>query len=152
MNITFQPITRENWEEALRLKVHPEQAAFAPSPAESLAVAYIKPWDEALDPYAIYVNGVMVGLFYLSYTPNSVDNYWIGGFIIDRNHQRKGYGRASLLAILEWIPRQHPNCREVKLTVEKDNSVAQQLYQSLGFNDTGRLNRDGEIIYTLPLK
>jgi len=45
--------------------------------------------------------------------------------------------------------RQRGNCREVNLTVEKDNIVAQGLYKSLGFGDTGSVNKYGEIIYTL---
>jgi GNAT superfamily N-acetyltransferase len=27
--------------------------------------------------------------------------YWIGGLIIDRRHQRRGYGRAAVLELLE---------------------------------------------------
>jgi len=51
IDINFQPITRENWEEALKIKLTREQLKnnFAPSIAESLAAAYVKPWDEALD-------------------------------------------------------------------------------------------------------
>ena len=49
MSISFEPVTRENWEDVLKLKIRPEQQKFAPSAAESLAAAYIKPWDEALD-------------------------------------------------------------------------------------------------------
>jgi diamine N-acetyltransferase len=69
MSISFKPVTRENWEDALKLQVRPEQMKFAPSVAESLASAYIKPWDEALDPYVIYADDQLVGLFYISYTP-----------------------------------------------------------------------------------
>jgi len=82
MKLRFEPITRENWETALKLQVHPHQEKYVPSVAVSLAAAHVKPWDEALDPYLIYVNEILVGFFYISYTPNSVDNYWIGGFFI----------------------------------------------------------------------
>jgi diamine N-acetyltransferase len=150
--IHFEPFTRDNWEAALKLQVDPSQSKFAPSVAESLAAAYIKPWDEALDPYIIYDGETMAGCFYLSYTPGSESNYWIGGFIIDRKHQGKGLGKASLKEILRFVGRTHPNCREVNLTVEKDNVVAQGLYKSLGFGDTGRVNKYGEIIYTLKVR
>ena len=150
--IQFKPFDRDNWEEALKLEVFPEQKPFAPTVAESLASAYIKPWDEALDPYIIYIGDQMVGCFYVSYTPNSKDNYWIGGLLIDKNSQRKGYGKAALREILKFIPRIHPNCEEMKLTVEKNNRVAQRLYKSLGFGDTGEVNKYDEIIYTLPVE
>jgi len=150
-NIRFEPFTRDNWEEALKLEVKPEQKQFAPTVAESLASAYIIPWDEALDPYVIIADDKMVGVFYISYTPHSLDNYWIGGFIIDKNYQGQGYGKAALKEILKFIPRLHPECKELKLTVEKDNLTAQGLYKSLGFDDSGELNKYGEIIYTLPV-
>lgn len=150
-DITFKEYTRDNWEKALKLEVLPEQKKFAPTIAESLASAYIKPWDEALDPYLIYLDDKMIGAFYLSYTPDSKNNYWIGGFMIDKNYQNKGYGRQVLPDILNFISKAYPKCEEIKLTVEQDNIVAQKLYKSLGFDDTGKKNRYGEIIYTLPV-
>ena len=151
MRIQFESFARHNWEDALKLSVHEAQKAFVPTVAESLAAAYIKPWDEALDPYVIYVDDRLVGCFYVSYTPDSQDNYWIGGFMIDREFQGRGYGCASLKEILRFIPKVHPRCREVKLTVEKGNEIAQKLYRSLGFDDTGETNKYDEIIYVLPV-
>ncbi len=150
-NIRFEAVTRDNWEEAMKMAVKPEQQKFAPSVAESLAAAYVKPWDEALDPYIVYADDTMIGLFYISYTPESVDNYWIGGFIIDQKYQNQGYGKAVLRQILQFIPSIHSQCREMKLTVEKDNVIAQKLYKGMGFSDTGEENKYGEIIYTLPV-
>ena len=147
----FKTYTRDNWEEALKLEVHPEQKIFCPTIAESLAAAYIKPWDEALDPYLIYLDDNLIGAFYISYTPESKDNYWLGGFMIDKKYQNKGYGKQALPDILKYISSTHPNCKEIKLTVEKDNIIAQKLYKSLGFDDTGETNKYGEIIYTLPV-
>jgi diamine N-acetyltransferase len=152
MSISFRPVTRENCEEALKLQVSPEQMKFAPSVAESLASAYIKPWDEALDPFVICVDDQLVGLFYISYTPDSKDNYWIGGFIIDRKFQGRGYGRRALREMLSFVPTVHPNCQEIKLTVEKENLTAQKLYRSLGFDSEGETNKYGEIIYTFPVE
>ncbi len=151
MEIRFEPITRENWEAALKLQVHPNQEKYVPSVAVSLASAYVKPWDEALDPYLICINDELVGFFYISYTPDSRDNYWIGGFFIDKTHQRKGYGNVALLQIMTTLPELHPNCEIVHLTVEPDNEVAQKLYKSLGFKDTGKMNKYGEIVYKIPV-
>ena len=78
------------------LQVYSYQEKFVPSVSESLAAAYVKPWDDVLDPYLIHMNDLLVGFFYVSYTPNSCNNYWIGGFFIDMQYQRKGYVKASL--------------------------------------------------------
>ena len=150
--IRFEQFNRDNWEEAMQMEILPEQKKFAPTVAESLAAAYIKPWDEALDPYIIFIDDTMIGCFYISYTPESEDNYWIGGFIIDKKYQRRGYGKAALSEILRFLPTIHPQCRKAMLTVEKDNCVAQSLYKCLGFGDTGRVNKYDEIIYTLDIR
>ena len=151
-NIFFVPITKENWKTALELEVHPEQQKFVPSPSESLASAYIKPWDEALDPYAIMLDNKMIGLFYLSYTPNSVDNYWLGGFFIDKKYQGSGYGKLSLGKILNFILSIHPNCQQIKLTVEQENNVARTLYESIRFITDNKVNKYDEIIYAINFK
>ena len=109
-SFTFQPITRDNWEEVLKLSVYDHQKTFVPSPAESLAAAYVVPWDEAFDPYGIYHENNLIGLFYLSYTPDSIDNYWLGGFQIDKSYQGKGLGKKALKEILTFIKLIHPKC------------------------------------------
>lgn len=148
-NMQIIPITKENWETALELEVRPDQKKFVPSAAESIASAYIKPWDEALDPYAIMLDDKMIGLFYISYTPDSIDNYWIGGFFINKNHQGSGYGKLSFSKILRFIPTVHSNCQEMKLTVEEENDVARNLYENVGFVTDNKVNKYGEIIYSI---
>ncbi len=150
--ICFVPVTKENWETALELEVHPQQQKFVPSPAESLASAYIKPWDEALDPFAIMLENKMIGLFYVSYTPESKDNYWIGGFFIDKKYQGLGYGKLSLNKILEFIQSIHPKSQQIKLTVEKENTIARTLYESIGFITDNKVNKYDEIIYSVNIR
>lgn len=118
-DICIKEITKNNWEEAFELSVHESQKSFVPNIAESLAFAYIKPWDEALDPYVLYENNRIIGAFYISYTPNSEENYWIGGFQIDKELQGKGYGKQALNKIIEYIKEKHRKCKVISLTVEK---------------------------------
>lgn len=143
----FIAIDRHNWEEALNIKVRRDQKKFVPSVLESLACAYIKPWDEAFDPYLIKCNGKSVGIFYLSYTPNSIDNYWIGGFQIDKKSQGKGIGKKAFIAIIEFIKKTHTHCKLISLTVEKSNTLAANLYSQCNFITDGQCNRDDEVIY-----
>ncbi|MBN2796822.1 MAG: hypothetical protein JXR88_15535 [Clostridia bacterium] len=69
--IEILPVTRENWEEAMLLS---EGDTTFVSVAEGLAAAYVKPWDEALDPYVILYDEKIIGFIYVSYTPMSIDN------------------------------------------------------------------------------
>lgn len=148
MNIV--EINRENWEAYLSLKVRDDQKAFVPSPAEAMAAAYVKPWDEALDVYGLYKDRP-VGMFYISYTPKSLDNYWLGGFFVDEKYQGKGYGREGLETIIEWFRMNFIEAEELWLTVESENIVAKKLYTSFGFEPVGQVNKYGEEKYRLKI-
>jgi diamine N-acetyltransferase len=99
MDITFKPVTRENWQEALQLSVYPEQQEFVadmtPPVAIALAKAYVRPGNKQVEPYAIYNRDKMIGFFNLHYTPDSIDDFWIFHFFIDKAYQRQGYGKAT---------------------------------------------------------
>jgi diamine N-acetyltransferase len=139
MTISLKSVTRENWEEALSLKVNETQNGFVPSVAVSLAKVYIKPDGENVEyiPFAIYDNEKMVGFIMHAYVENTTNMYWINGFIIDEMYQGKGYGRAALAEMVRWIKNRFSNCKEIRLTVYKDNQVACTLYKSFGFLPTG---------------
>lgn len=147
--IKIQPLTRDNWEQAVKISLEDEQKSLVPSVFEGIAFAFIKPWDEALDPYVLEVEGKIFGFFYLSYTPGSVDNYWIGGFQVDKLYQGKGNGKRALSAIIDFIREQHPECKIISLTVERNNIIAQKLYKSMLFVDEKMTNQDDEVIYRL---
>lgn len=149
--ITIVPINKENWEEAVKIAVTEVQRVCVPSVTESLAYAYIKPWDEELDPYLLYLGPLLIGFFYISYSPDSMDNYWIGGFQIDQAYQSKGYGRQSLQQIISFIRNTHQKCEVLSLTVEANNEVAIKLYEDFGFICHHQENSDGEVIFKLPL-
>lgn len=147
--ITIQEVTRENWPEACDLKVAPEQEEYVPSVAISVAEGYIRPHkQEIVTPYAIYADGEMVGFFAYSYDPESTDNYWINGFLIDKRFQGKGLGKAAFAAIIEHVRKTFSQCNRVGLTVHPDNAPARKLYEAFGFRDSGELY-EGELVHYL---
>ncbi|WP_206098630.1 alpha/beta fold hydrolase [Paenibacillus silvae] len=62
--VQIQPVTRDKWEQALQISLHEHQTHLVPGVMEGLAYAYIKPWDEAFDPYVLEYNGLDVIRFY----------------------------------------------------------------------------------------
>jgi ribosomal protein S18 acetylase RimI-like enzyme len=65
------------------------------------------------------------------------ESFWIGGLIIDRRHQRRGYGRAVVAQLLDRAASD--GHREAALSYDSENTLAQSLYASMGFVETGEL-------------
>lgn len=146
--IELKAVTRDNWEEAMALTYGDDTFV---SVSEGLAAAYVKPWDEALDPYVIELDDKIIGFIYVSYTPNSLDDYWIGGFYIHPDYRGKGYGKKSMLAMIHLIQENNEKCQGVRLTVDKNNTRAKSMYESMGFKTEGETNAYDEVRYLLKL-
>ena len=144
--IYIRHYSKDNFDEAIALKVSDAQKKFCPSIEMSLAVEYISPWDEKVDHYLIYDDENMIGAFYVSYTPLSKNNYWVGGFFIDHRFQNMGYGKKAMLNIIDFLKDKHPEMELLSLTVVPENDIAYRLYKSLGFISTGKYNDEGELI------
>ncbi|WP_427137354.1 GNAT family N-acetyltransferase [Psychrobacillus psychrodurans] len=76
-------------------------------------------------------------------------NYWICRLMIDYTQQRKGYGRKVTQLILDEMKQLH-DCKSIYLSTEPDNEVAIKLYESFGFQKTGKMN-EGEAEFVLNL-
>ncbi|TWT24809.1 GNAT family N-acetyltransferase [Planomicrobium sp. CPCC 101110] len=141
MDIHLQPVTRKNWEEALTLQVKEAQRSFTPSVAVSLAKIAIKPDGDHVTylPFAIYEQDSLVGFIMHAYEEGTDNMYWINGFLIDEKQQGKGYGKAAFAEMVRWITKRFPECREIRLTVHKDNHAARSLYIHFGFRPTGEV-------------
>ena len=154
-SISFQEISEADWRATLQLTVHPDQqrfvADYVPIAAIILAKAYIRPGGLQWMPYAIRAQDQLIGLLALVYESNSAANYWIYHFFIDQEQQGKGQGKAALHALVTFIQQQHPNCQHLKLTVHPENTRAQRLYTSMGFQPTGE-HQAGEPVYAVRVR
>lgn len=150
MNIQLRVVTRENWEDALKLQVKENQRKFVPAVAVSLAKVYIKPDGDNVEytPFAIYDGDHMVGFIMHAVVRETTDMYWINGFIIDQSQQGKGYGKVALQESIYLIKNTFKVCKEIRLTVHKDNIPAKKLYERYGFQPLGH-DYDGEQVYRL---
>ena len=63
--------------------------------------------------------------------------------------QGKGYGKAALLLAIEYLKEQY-NVSEVFLSFEPDNTIAERLYSSIGFQRTGEII-DNEVVMCLKI-
>ena len=155
LELNLRPVTQDNWQEALKLTVRPDQqqfvAAYEPIVAVALSKAYIHLGGATWIPYAVYAGTVMVGFVELAYWPDAPSQYWIFHFFIDQQYQGQGYGRAALEALIRLVKREHQMCDALFLVVHPDNHRAQLLYLHAGFRLTGEM-RWGEPVYQLSLR
>lgn len=142
--ITLKPITKDNWRDVcVRLKLEEDQKHFVAPNWYSVLEAM---FNENFTSRAIYANEELVG-YTLYGTDPEADEWWIIRLMIDKDQQKKGYGRAAMLALIDTI-RQQPGCNAIHISFEPENDVARKLYAALGFEDTGRVE-DGEVVYRL---
>ncbi len=145
MDITFRPVTRENFSAVTELAVTPEQAEFVAPNLYSLAEAYVEPtWT----PLAIYAGDQLVGFAQFG-RDDETGRWWIMRYMIDAQHQGRGYGTGALPGLIELIVERH-GCSELFLGYEPENEVASRLYARLGFAPTGERS-GGEIVARLDL-
>lgn len=141
LNISLKPVTRDNWLDALNLKVKDDQSEFVPTVAVSLAKVHVKPDGDLVEylPFAIYDGDAMIGFIMHAFEEHTTHSYWINGFLIDSSAQGKGYGKAALLLMIDYIKGRFSQSQEIRLTVHKNNTTAYKLYQSIGFMETGHI-------------
>lgn len=131
--VQIKPVTKDNLDEVLSLRISDDQAGYVSTTAESLAQAYV--YQDTAFPFAVYSDQEIVGFIMMGYYEEK-QYYTLWKLLIDRNHQHKGYGRKALeLGIAFLKDRFH--AREIYTGVIPGNRTAKHLYESLGFRETG---------------
>jgi len=160
--IRLEKINGKNVWEILELRVGETQKSFVAPNDVSIIEAYI-----ALShhghafPFGIYDGGTPVGFCMIGFGADddwedapaiAKCNYNLWRFMIDERYQGKGYGRAAMNRILDFIAGEPCGPAEYCwLSYEPENTAAKALYASFGFRETGEWDGD-EIIAALKLK
>lgn len=147
MNITLREVNRDNWLSIVRLQVADDQKSFVASNAVSLAQAYYEP-EHKLVPLGAFDNDIPVGfVMYGQYHHEGQDLWLIFRMMVDKNHQRKGYGRAIMQQTIERM-KTLSDSENIYISFLPENTAAKNLYAGVGFEDTGTMDED-EIVYRL---
>ena len=150
MNLHFEPITRQNRLEALRLEVGEGQENFIEPVSQCLSEARR---NLVWKPVAICDGNRVVGfaMYGCFAQPEPEGQLWLDRLLIDRAYQGRGYGAGAVAALLERLPKEYGKDR-VFLSVYDDNQGAIRLYEKLGFAFNGELDTKGErvMVYTVP--
>lgn len=132
--VELRELTRENMREVMFLSVSDEQDEYVAPNAESIAEAAYVPqsWLRG-----IYADGEPVGLVLLAERPDEAW-YYVWRFMVDQNHQRKGYGKRAMELVIEHV-KTLPNASELFLTYIPGEHGPEHFYRSLGFDTTGKV-------------
>ena len=147
--LRLEKITGKNVWSILKLRVSQDQESFvAPN---DISITF---------PFGIYEDDIPVGFLMVGF---DADDYWedapsiakgnynLWRLMIDKNYQKKGYGKEAVRLVLEFI-KTFP-CGKADfcwLSYEPENEIASRLYHSFGFVETGEMDGD-EIIAVLKL-
>ena len=143
--ISLREITAETLGNVLRLAVAPDQTHFVADNAFSIAQAHFAPnaWFRA-----IYADDTPVGFVMLDINQEKPE-YYIWRLMIDANHQRRGYGRAALDLVVQFV-RTLPAARVLDVSAVPGDGSPVAFYQEYGFELTGEA-MEGELVLRLPL-
>ena len=154
--IHLEKIDYRNVWDIVDLKVARSQKEFVAGNGDSIIQAYAAIGTECQAfPFGIYNDNKPVGFLMIGYDyPDFCDgeapeyqknSYLIWRFMIDKNYQRKGYGRAAMQQALGLV-RSFP-CGESEycwISYEPENEAARNLYLSFGFEEKPEDYVEGE--------
>lgn len=134
--VTFKEITKFNVDHVIELKVFDHQEDQVAQNIESIVEGT---YHEEAWFRAIYSGEILVGFVMLE-IDNDKKHYAVWRFMIDKNCQGKGYGRASMDLIKKVMKEMVPDIREIYLSyVSKERRGADEFYTKVGFEDTGEM-------------
>ena len=152
--LSLREITDDNRAAVEALGVTEEQSHYVAGVTDSLAEALefpdAKPWYRA-----VYADDEPVGFVMISDgitvdNPEYVGPYYLWRLLIDRRFQGRGYGRATLDAIAEYV-RGRPGGDVLFTSCSAGDGSPQPFYLGYGFRRTDRV-ADGEDVLRLELR
>lgn len=151
----LEKVTVDNFYDLMCLSVREEQHSFVAPNAYSLAEAYaVLAAGRYVQPFGIYEEDTPVGFAMIGHNsfldddqPSAYrDSYYIWRFMIDKQFQGRGLGKAAVQLVLDFI-RSFPDgeTKTCCLSYEPHNKAAKNLYASFGFRPNGEMDGDEEV-------
>ncbi|WP_085933506.1 GNAT family N-acetyltransferase [Enhydrobacter aerosaccus] len=136
--VTLREVTAATVRAICALETAQEQKRFVAPNAVSIAQAYFEP--RAIFR-AIYAEEIPVG-FVMWRTADEAETAYLWRFMIDRNHQGKGYGERAIAQLTDLL--RDTGYRRLTTSVVLGCGGPIDFYQSRGFVETGATTTNGE--------
>ena len=150
--VTLRPLTDSNRRAVESLRVSPQQENFVSDVADSLREAAEEPDGRALY-WAVYADDTPVGFVMISDEvggPGYIPHY-LWKLLIDERHQGQGFGTATLDLIVEYF-RDRPGVEVLTTSAGQGPGSPIAFYERYGFERTGDIVFDDEVLLRLPLR
>ena len=131
--VTLESLNVDNWLKVCDLSVSAAQKEFFPIP-----VVYwigISRYEEHSELFAIKYKEEYVGLIGGGYDEDGISGF-INPLIIDEKHQQKGYAVIAMKRMIQYLVDSLQVTR-INIGHRKENVIAGQLYEKLGFHIYG---------------
>ena len=144
--VTLREITTEaDWDAVMGLRLGPGQDRYV-NPIDDIRLEAAEEARAMPKPWAIHdgESGELVGFVMISDNiPQPMDDdlvgpYFLWKLLIDAGRQRRGYGRATLDAVVDYV-RGRPNAETLYTSATPGEASPYPYYLAYGFEDTGRV-------------
>ena len=150
--IRLVEVTDANRDAVIGVRVRPGQQRFVASVEKSFADAEKypegKPWYRA-----VYAGDEPVGFVMVSWNntpgPGLHGPFFLWRLLIGAGHQGHGYGTAILDQVVELI--RADGATELITSYVPGEGCPEPFYRRYGFQPTGEIDEEGEVVITLPL-
>jgi diamine N-acetyltransferase len=146
--ITLKKVTHENFDEIIKLQVTDLQKSHVASNLYSIAQTKVY---EQCHSVGIYLDDTPIG--YMMYGRDMDDDNqppWLVRFMVDSNHQNKGYGKIAFRKLMDFMHETYPH-EDIFLSTAPDNDYVIAFYEKEGFESTGKIEND-ELVFVLKSK
>jgi diamine N-acetyltransferase len=127
--IHLEPVTINNWKKCAALRLAPDQESFLPGNLYSIAESQF--YADARSMAIYNEDHRLVG--YALFGRDIFTHKWkVFRIMIDRSHQRKGYGESAMKEMIAQISKE-PGGEEILICYQNNNQIARALYTKLGF-------------------
>ena len=150
--VTLRPVDDRNRDALAALAVRPDQTHFVATVAKSYADAAAQP-NSHPTMWGIYAGDEPVGFTMIEDgaepTADEPDpwRYTLWRLLIDARHQRRGYGRAALDLVIDYLGTR-PDATELITSAVPGEGSPLPFYERYGFVQTGEVH-EGEVVLRL---
>jgi diamine N-acetyltransferase len=141
LDVTLREIDEDTLWSILDLEVAEEQKRYVAPNAVSIAEAH---FSEFAWFRAIYAGETPVG-FVLLFIDEEEAEYDLWRLMIDKNHQRMGYGTAALRRVIDYV-LELPSAEELTLSYLPGEGDPGQFFAKFGFEDSNEWVDDEKIL------